>query len=463
MDSKQDYPETPNLNQPLARILLLVLFLIVAGAAIIISYSSGVKTKDKPTDADKIMKEEDDFAPPVDRNQKPIALSPELAGQINEKDGVGRSIVEQAPYRELMSQLYNRTSDFLRYALGFQEADYDSILRDPKAFRGRTLFVRGVLVDVAVRILEQPIGDYQLVHYGVIKDNQNRLFWFETLQFDEENIKDVGEWVIAEGVFFKIFKYFRVEKTSPYYLKDLPEQKDNLPMLVCRSVRRSYKIEEVTHFDKELVRSAAWKTESDQRVLEPHPFYHLMGYMKNLKNDQIPTNIKTYEDMTHRLLKPSQLDQYRGEWVSIWGKLGPIYKYAPEENPAGIKHHYRAYLKTSDQCMVEVILLEKPVGFKPYEDFVRVRGIYFKNRIWDSDGGKPVRAPVIVARNLTRITFGRNIWSYVAFGLAISLTLAVLFISFVVYNERRAIKKHNEEFIRRRRERRLRTGSRLET
>jgi hypothetical protein len=457
MEIQRNRPEPPDVSFPVNRIVFLLILLVAFGAGIVLIYQRGVQRSERMTEADKAPKEEDDFAPPLG-DGTPVTLSPALVARIDE-EGPGRSRIDEAPYRELMSQVYNRSSRFLRERLGYAEADYDSLVKNPAAYRGKTLFVRGELVDFAERMLDKPIGEYVRVHFGVIKDNQGNLFWFETLSFDEENILDVGQRVIAEGVFFKIFKYIRVVGGA-MVLKDLPEIVDNIPILVCRSVRRSYTIDEVTTLDKELVRSAAWLEDADQEKLEVRPFYHLMGYMKNLTPDRIPKKPFAYTDMSDRLLQPALLDRFRGEWVKVWGKLGPIYKFQDDENPAGITHHYRAYLKTSDQRLVEVILVEKPRGFEPYVDIVEVTGIFFKPRMWDSDGGQRVRAPVIVARSLHRKVFPPNVWRYIAIGLAVLFAGAVVMTTFVIYGERRAIKKHNEEFIRRRREWRLRVASR---
>jgi len=451
MQLKQNLPESPQIHFPLNRIVFMGILLLVAGAGILVIRDIGVQQSEKLTAAEKAPKEKHDFSDPIPPGD-PIALPPDMAAMINEE--TGRSTIEEAPYRELMSQVYNRTSRFLREVLKYREADYDSIMNDPARYRGKTLFVRGELVDFHERLLDKPIGDYVRVHFGVIKDNQGNLFWFDTLSFDEEHILDVGQIVIAEGVFFKIFKYIQVPGT-PFNLKDLPAVVDRIPMLICRSVRRSYTISEVTTLDKKLVRSAAWRELGDQETLEPRPFHHLMGYMKNLTSDEIPGKIKTYDDMAERLLLPTKLDKYRGEWVSLWGRLGPIYKHPCEENPAGIQYHYRAYVKTSDGKLVEAIVTDKPVGFKPYRDLVMIRGIFFKPRVWEAEGGQTVRAPVIVAKSLKHMKVGPSIWTYIALGMAGLLSVAVFFIFFVIYRERRSIKKYNEEFIRRRRERRL--------
>ncbi|MBN2491864.1 MAG: hypothetical protein JXQ29_13540 [Planctomycetes bacterium] len=456
MEIQRNRPQPPELSFPVNRIVLLVILLVTFGAGILILYRQGVESSEKATAADKAPREEDDFAPPLG-DGAPITLAAELAAHI-EEEGPGRSRIDEAPYRELMSQVYNRTSRFLRERLGYREADYDSLVGNPAAHRGQTLFVRGELVDFGERFLDRPIGEYNRVHFGVIRDNQGKLFWFETLSFDEEHILETGQIVIAEGVFFKIFKYIRVVG-SAMLLKDLPEIVDDIPMLVCRSVRRSYTVREVTELDKELVRSAGWLEPGDQEKLEVRPFYHLLGYLKNLSPDRIEKKPAAYPDMAERLLRDALLDRFRGEWVHIWGRLGPIYKFQDDENPAGITHHYRAYLRSSDGVYVEVVLVEKPIGFKPYVDIVEVTGVFFKPRVWESDGGQTVRAPVIVAKSIHRKVFPPNLWAYVAVGLAVLLAMAVMLIFVIVYRERVAIRKHNEEFIRRRRERRLKAAS----
>ena len=256
-------PESPF---PVNRIVALVLLLLIIGGSIFVAYYKGLGSKsDKLTEAEKAPQEKDDFALPIQPDE-PIQLPPDLAAQVNDSTGLDRSSVEEEPYRDLMSKVLNRDSRFLREVLGYREADHDTLVREPEKHRGETLSVRGEMVDFSEFMLANPIGDYNRIHFGVVKDNQNNLFWFETLSFDEENILKVGQIIVAEGVFFKNYKYIRTA-TAKRTLRDLPEQQDNIPFLICKSVRRSFRISEVTTLDKRLVRSAAWKSLPDQENL----------------------------------------------------------------------------------------------------------------------------------------------------------------------------------------------------
>jgi hypothetical protein len=446
----------PEIHFPVNRIVMLVLLLLVIGGSIFIAYFKGISSKsDKLTEAEKAPQEKDDFAPPI-LPDEPIQLPPDLATQVKDADSLDRSKVEEAPYRDLMSKVLNREGRFLREVLKYREADHDTLVQEPEKHRGETYFVRGEMVDFNEFMLDKPFGDFNRIHFGVVKDNQNNLFWFETLAFDDENIFKVGQIIIAEGVFFKNYKYIHTA-TAKRTLKDLPEQQDNLPMLICKSVRRSFRISEVTTLDKRLVRSAAWKMLPDQEVLETRPLYHLLGYIDNLPKDKVPKKIKTYDDMAGRLLVDTKLDKYRGEWVEFWGKLCPIYKHLDDENPAGIKQHYRAYVSTSDRTFVAVFLTEKPRGFKPFKDIVKVRGIFFKPWVYESDrpDGQPVRVPLVVAKSLIKMEFKASIWTTVSMVLMALLLVAVFGMAWVIYRERRQIKQHHEAFLKRRRERRL--------
>jgi len=375
---------------------------------------------------------------------------------VNDSTSLDRSGVEEEPYRDLMSKVLNRESRFLREVLGYREADHDTLVQEPGKHRGETFFVRGEMVSFNEFMLVRPIGDYNRIHFGVVKDNQNNLFWFETLSFDEENILKVGQIIVAEGVFFKNYKYIRTA-TAKRTLKDLPEQQDNIPFLICKSVRRSYRISEVTTLDKKLIRSARWKALPDQEKLETRPLYHLLGYIKNLPKDKVSKDITTYDDMAGRLLVDTKLDKYRGEWVEFWGKLCPIYKHVDDENPAGIQHHYRAYVSCSDRTFVAVFLTEKPKGFEPFKDIVKVRGIFFKPWVYESDrpDGQPVRVPLVVAKSLVKLKFESSVWTIISMVLMGLLLVAILGMVLVIYRERRQIKQHHEDFLQRRRERRM--------
>jgi len=448
----------PKASIPMNRILWLLFILVMVGGGIIFFYSfEGMgERNEKLSTAEKAPLEEHDFAPPIPPDE-PIQLSDTLAAQVDDSTAQGRTRVEEEPYRDLMSKVLNRTSRFMREVLIYKEADHDTLVKEPAKHRGDTYFVRGELMGFSEFLLEKPIGDYNRVHFGVIRDNQGNLFWFETLSFDEENILRIGQIVMAEGVFLKNYKYIKVP-TARRHLKDLPDQQDNLPFLICKDVLRSYHIKEISTLDKKLVRSARWKKEVEQEKLETGPLYHLLGYMKKLKKNQVPKNIKTYDDIAERLINPTRLDRFRGEWVELWGKLGPIYKHIEEkENPAGIQSHYRAYLYSSDRIFVAVFLPEKPVGFKPFKDVVMVRGVYFKPWTYESDrpDGQPIRAPLIVANSLLKLRFKPGIWAVITPILVGLLLAAVLLMIIVIYRERREIKKHNEKFILRRRERRL--------
>jgi len=462
MEIRPNPPESPQVNFPINRVVFMLVLMGAFGAGIVILWTQGTRKSSKLTLVEKAPKEADDFGPELHPDD-PIRLPPALAAQIDEKDGHARSTREEKPWRELMSQLYNRNPLFIREVLKYREADYDSILRNPAAARGETLFVRGTLVDFGERALDKPLGDYLRVHFGVVKDNQGNLFWFESLAFDDEHIHKLGQVVLCEGVFFKVWKYIRVE-TTPINLHELPEQVDNLPMMLCRSVRRSFRIQEVTELNPRLVRSVQCSTNLEQEhPLASGPFYHLLGYMQNLPIDRIPKKIQTYDDMVGRLDNPNKYDKFRGEWVSFWGRLGPIYKHLDEENPAGVKHHYRAIVSSSDRRVVMVVLSDKPEGFEIYQDVVQVKGIFFRPYCYETDtDGRYARIPVVVAKRMTKVKFSTGAWAYIAMGMGALLAAALLCVGFVIYRERRAIKEHHDRFIQRRRERRLKALNKAE-
>lgn len=441
---------------PWNRILLMVVLLLAAGLAMLYWRREGMRRRAKHlTPAAKVPREEDDFAPPI-QPDRPITLPPRLAAKIREDTGLHRALIEEEAYYELMSQVVNRSPRFLREVLGYQRADYRALLKNPARCRGRTYYVRGVLTAVGERDLPRPVGDYRHVYFGVIKDRDGNPFWFETFAFDEERLVRLGQVAIAEGVFFKVFKYMRIPGT-PYDLEGLPDQLDHLPFLLCKSVRRSYWVHKVTKLDKALVRRARWQTLADRRRLEPGPLYHLLGYMKSLASEAIPKDIPTYPDLADRLVSPRTVDRFRGEWVRFWGRLGAVYKYLDDENPAGITHHYRAYILSSSHRLVVVFLAEKPRGLKPMEDFVDVRGIYLKPWIYETESGREVQVPLVVAKTLVRKRFPPNPWFYIAGAVALLLVLGAVAVGVVVHRERREQRRFLEARIRRRRAARARS------
>lgn len=447
-------------TSPEMRIAWMVGMLLLIGGGIVYSLSYlDRENKKKLTSAEQVPQEKDDYAPPLAQD-KPIELAPNLAAQIDDSTPIARTKIEREPHRELLSAVTNKTLRFLREVLGLEEADHDRLVEKPAAYRGKTVFVRGELVDFSERILEDPVGDYYRLSFGVIRDFSGKLFWFETFHYDDEHLFKVGQVAIAEGVFFKNFKYVRVPGT-PFDLKDLPEQVDNLPMLICKSVKRSFRVTEVSAIDRDVMSKVRYDTAEEQQTLESEPLYHLIGYMKNLPPDEVPTKVASYPDMANRLLVPTVRDEYQGKWVKLWGRLGAIYKHIDEENPAGIQSHYRAYLWSSDRRLVSIFLPEKPTGFKLMEEIVEVTGIYFKPWRYkaDSEDRREVRTPVIIAKTMKVKKFKESFWSKFATYLVMALTVAITLIVWIIYRDRRDMKKYGDAFIKRRRERRLKQGT----
>ncbi len=438
---------------PTTRLVWMLGLTVFLGAAIFYLFSiTASQRRDTLTQAEKAPREEDDFANPL-YPEEPIKLADTLAATIDESTPLARSTIEPEPYRDLLSKLINRTQRFMREVIGYEKADHDALLADPAKHRAKPVWVRGTLVDYSQRLLERPIGEHKIAYFGVIEDFDGKRFWYETLF--EPDAYEIGEITVARGLFMKDFAYIKRPGT-PMELKNLPDRVDHLPLLVCRRVESSYRIEPVTALDKKLVRTALWGMRTTELQLDLRPLYHLLGYMKNADASTFPTDAPNYEDMAERLLVNSRLDKYRGEFVKIWGRLGPIYKHEDPENPAGITHHYRAYVFTPGRVLLPVFLAEKPKGFKPYEDYVDVTGIFFKPWRYITEEGKTIRAPVVVAKSLTLRKIDPGPWEHIMIVLVVGVFVAIIAVGLLIYRDRRDLKRHNEEFIRRRRERRLR-------
>ncbi|MEW6746328.1 MAG: hypothetical protein AB1486_26600, partial [Planctomycetota bacterium] len=320
--------------------------------------------------------------------------------------------------------------------LGAQPPEYEKLLQDPAAFRGKAMVVKGTLEAIWVYR-----GNDEPEYRGLLRDRLGHLYFFTVIHPPEVIEGDV---IKIEGFFFKLFAY----------QDDKQETLDNLPYIVGKTAVRSFlPWDPVTSVDPTLLEAVRDDSLRNMDVLEQEPLCHLLSYSLNVDTEAFAAAARQVRHAD--LMKdPGSL---RGSAICLTGSfqlkwpklLGPN-----GENPLGIRTVWHALLWQGGRHLTYLISAKPFPDWVQARDYVWVVGLFLKRHAWESKREGVVTGPVVIVQNIVPWEAPQRIIDpavvLVVAGLVGFVLLGILVSVFV---DRRSAREFRRRYLERQRQR----------
>lgn len=365
-----------------------------------------------------------------------------------------RLILEPAPLRHLLETALN-VGPTVAAALGLpaEPVPVAELRAAPDAHRGRWLWYKGELVDLAGPREGHPVAGYGIYEATVrLPDGNHVLTAFSIAPTAE--VKR-GAVVRVEGFLLKV-------RDTTY-----PQSLDGAPMLVGRQIQRDYlDWPPVTSLDPEALTgidescypgTRAWYTiDEDQSTA----LWHLAAFARDTRQARTFAEWRKIGTLnaneTYPLLQQNRLE--RGAPLRLLGTLVKLDTIAADPNPAGIKFWTVAWVQVRDfGGHLIPVWIPKRVEHVAQWSSLEVRAHYYRWFVYTGREDDRYRVPLFVAADLD--TFALNAGRTMGdIGTAIAAVVTALLL-LIFWGQRRAARQalaHARDLDARRRRRRER-------
>ena len=360
------------------------------------------------------------------------------------RDDVPRARVRREPkaFQHLLYQASRLVPGSLEYlGLPKEPLDYEKVLKNPKAYRGKPVWVKARLVDDLL-VLPSSLKGVKDVR-GKAKDAKGRLYFFSMAQPPKKPLRP-GDWVKIKGFFYKLWDPDANGSKVPYIigLRLYPSWPEWKP---------------VKELDPALFHKIMDGSTIDPEETEPEVFYHFLSYVMNLdEKAKDPANVEMLSDKDLTGFKNNPKGN-RGKLVRFYAKVlyNPDIR-AADENPINLDKITRFWVGTSRPPAVIRLIAPRARTdiFKGME--IEVVGCFLRNLEYNPKGqsiGKAV-APIIIAAKILIHEYKEDrFWGTAKWILVGILIAAILLLFGLSVYDRKKHQLAEKEMIKRRKER----------
>lgn len=363
------------------------------------------------------------------------SVDPALLESVEDETPAQRVVKEGEAYAHLIIESGKLIPGDMEL-LGTQAADPKAILEDPAAYRGLPMEIKG-----NIQYYDQDTFENHTIFNGYLTTLEGDTIYFTVLNMPESFM--FGGVMKLRGFFFKVFSF-----TLPDEMERIST--NALFFVGNRLVPSFYTMDPVAELDIDLLEAIAdMDPESATKDFQEKQLYHLLSYVQNMDE-------KTRKEMKYLERTPSEVIprsfQHRGKALDIVGYVKWLRKrrLGPEgENPLDVRnvHHGVAANFRNGLSWCYFIAPELPEWLE-LNDFVHIKGIFFRNYIYTNQRGHPTQAPVLVATGIERFIIPED--KSIENLQAIFLGLAVLMLAFfviIIFRDRKKSKEFHARFI----------------
>lgn len=372
-----------------------------------------------------------------------------------------RLFLEAEPLSHLLAQSLNVSPAAAR-AMGMplHPLPVADVRAAPKEWRGRWLFWRGKVEDLAGPRPGNPVPGYGIYEATLrLADGSAVLFTFSKPPAEGVH---VGGWARAEGFLLKLrdVAYPR-ELTSTPLLVGAELQLDYetwAPQKQIDPERLAHVIDTRTEGDRIEPSADSWRSIDDDQSL---PLWHLGAHARDAdprSSDEWRRVPALNAQEAWDAFKQNRVE--RGTPMRVLGTLAALRTIAAKPNPAGIDEWTEAWLQVRDLHGKTIpVWVPKSVRM-PLATTLEVRGYYYRRYSYESRSGQQYWTPLFVAADLDPFVFDtatamKEIGVYVMGGTVLIVAFAFLY----VRGERRRTAAGEDALIARRRRRRSRVAA----
>ena len=410
-----------------------IIFLLVITAIVIAAFFYFKILSQQQQQDVKIASDDYVNAPPP-RVEVYARVEPEKLVEIRDTAISERVVKEKEPFLHLIKQASKLIPGDMEI-LGVESADLEAIRRDPAAFRGKPLQIKGNLQWFE----SEEFQNFQLFR-GYMTTLQGEYVYFTVLHMPDEI--QMGDVFKLQGFFFKIYSFI------------LPGEENRVSDAVFlvgrRLIQYFYRMDPVTEIDMDLLESIYdYTLEASSKEFQEKPLYHLLSYVQNM-DDETYQSIEFSEHLADEvMLKASD---FRGKALDIVGQ--PVWLrerlLGPEgENPLGIDKIYRGIVLNYKGGFCYFFALDIPDWLTiDYKDLVHLKGFFLRNYSYTTRQGKPQSAPTLIVRGFDKYVYPEdNTMAYITLFI-FGLTLLIIgFFFFTVYKDRKSNRLYRARFI----------------
>ncbi len=315
-----------------------------------------------------------------------IHLDPKILAQI--RDDKPRFRVQREPkaFEYLLSQAAKLVPGALEYmGLPKEPLDYDAVLKNPGAFRGKPVWVRARLVEDPLVIDVDTLPGVKDVR-GKARDEKGRLYFFSMAQTARKPLHK-GDWVKIKGFFYKLW--------------DPDARGSKVPYIVGYRLYRSWpRWKPVKELDRTLFPEIMDGSSLDPETTEPEAFYHFLSYVLNLPEEKAdPAKLPRLDEIALTRMR-NDPNGTRGKLYHFYAKIiRDPYFLAMAENPLGLKWKTEIWAATSRPAAVIRLILPGRRADLRREMEIEVIGCFLRNMEYQASDQKVgmATAPIFVS------------------------------------------------------------------
>ncbi len=315
-----------------------------------------------------------------------IHLDPKILAQIRDDKPRFRVQREPKPFEYILSQAARLVPGALEYmGLPKNPLDYDAVLKNPKAFRGKPVWVRAQLLEDPLVIDVDTLPGVKDVR-GKARDEKGRVYYFSMAQPPRKPLHK-GDWVKIKGFFYKLW--------------DPDARGGKVPYIVGYRLYRSWpRWKPVKELDRTLFPEIMDGSSLDPEITEPEAFYHFLSYVINLPKEKAdPSKLPR---LTALLLTKLRNDPAgtRGKLFHFYAKIIREPQFlAMAENPLGLKWKTVLWAATTRPATVIRLIVPRRRTDLRREMEVEVIGCFLRNMEYQAADQKVgmASAPIFVS------------------------------------------------------------------
>ncbi len=336
---------------------------------------------------------------------EPLVAVPEIDTQLlaQAKDSTReeRLFLEAEPLSHLLAQSLNVSEDAGR-ALGIphQMISHSELAADPARWRGRWLFYRGKVEELAGPRPGHPVPGYSIYEATLrLRDGSAVLFAFSKPPGEGVH---VGGWARVDGYLMK--------------LRDVayPQDLQSVPLLVGPRLREDYEdwapVKQLDHErlaavidtqrtgDQIEPSTDSWRTIDEDQAT---PLWHLGAFARD-GDARTPEQWRQVPALNAQeawdAFKKDRVE--RGMPMRILGMLASRRTIAARPNPAGIEEWTEAWLQVRDLGGKTIPVWVPKEVTVPLGTSLEVRGYYYRRLAYEGRQGKQYWTPLFVAADL---------------------------------------------------------------
>ena len=326
-------------------------------------------------------------------------LEPDIMALARDETRQQRLVREPEPFRHLLEISLDVVPAVARQlGMPLDPLDPQVLQANPELYRGRYLWSKGTLLDLAGPIQNHPVPGYDLYEGRLATPYGETVMFAFSIPPDPDIA--IGDWVRVEGFFLKLRDGFYPEVTGapmlvgPTLVRDMPDWDPVLALdpEILDSIEDG-EFREGTYYE-------GTDSELTLERFQDTPLWHMASYVIAHKDDMDLVGWRKLDAFSE---EEQWLEMMRGETAKgtpmrILGECVEGHWLEAGTNPIGVEHWTEVWVQVHDLGgRVVPVWIPRRVDELTRRKSVEVRGYLFKRHAYDSVRGERRVTPLFLA------------------------------------------------------------------